>query len=118
MKLVGILAVFFGKEKMSKKVINVMAEYSATPLWHGNGQNYSRDEIEQLDLPYWLKKQLYAWSYMYETNDSYLDTPKENFDMKYFNDMGFAIANKVKFYLPDYKVLYFDEILVDYKVIE
>ncbi len=95
-----------------------MAEYCATPLWHGNGMNYSRAEIEQLDLPYWLKKQLYEWGREYEKNDAYLEMPKNNFDLVTFNSNGFALANKVKFYLPDYKVLYFDEVLVDYKLIE
>lgn len=99
--------------------LRVMSDYCANPLWWGDVDQgpLTTDEIDNLGLSYTLKEELFDWQAMYETNTDYMpgDVGQvRDFDYEFFNAWGTAIAHKVSHELPQYEILYFDEIQSSY----
>lgn len=89
------------------KICRIMADYSSSGLWDGDGVMASPDEF---NLPPEIIKKLEKWCQWFEHNDAYLEDPKNNFDYVGFTKQGLEIAKEIKSFLGDeYTVLYFDE---------
>lgn len=88
--------------------IRLMADYSSTGLWHKNGPSV---ETSYLPVSAPLLERLEAWCGWYERNDDYLPEAerKSAFDYQGFAAEGLAIARGIKAELPDWTVIYFDE---------
>lgn len=92
------------------KWIRVMADNSSTGLWHRNGANV---ETSYLPVSAHLLKRLDAWCRWYERNEDYLPEAerKSAFDYQGFAAEGLLIARAIKTELPDWTVIYFDEMV-------
>lgn len=85
-----------------KKYIKVMADYYSTGLWNSRGTSV---DPKQIPIPFWLTEELDDWCLRYDLTGMSCD-----FDVDSFNRVGYSIAVKIKQALPDWKVLYFDEV--------
>lgn len=93
------------------KYIKLMADYCSSGLWNKEGECIA---IEQMPVSAELLVRVDAWVRKYDIGcTDYLSSTDEgynhDFNMKAFSDEGWAIAHSIKEELPDWTVMYFDE---------
>ena len=86
------------------KYVKLMADYCADCVWDRNGASI---HIDSLPIPFWLKSTILQWGQEYDA--SFDEMLHGEFNYKKFSQDGYALAKKLKHYLPDWTIIYFDE---------
>lgn len=95
---------------LKQKWVRVMGEYCCDGLWQQDGSPASADD---LPISAGLRQRLLAWAERYNAYDVPPEPTSLPFDMEAFAVEGLAIACAIKAELPDWTVMYFDEMQVD-----
>lgn len=87
-----------------EKWVRIMADYSADGIWSKDGCGC---DIEELPVTQELRNRILTWSLAYEYTDS---VRPSRVPPQFWVYEGLEIARAVKCQLPDWVVIYFDEI--------
>lgn len=99
--------------EVERKYVKVMADYCSTGLWNKDGINM---DVAFYTLSPPTVNALRDWCLWYEKNDDYMPEGQRKrppFDIEAFATEGLRVAKMIKADLPDYTVMYFDELLLD-----
>lgn len=85
-----------------EKYLRLMADHCSSGFWSELGVNLEPDD---LPIKYWLKNMIDEWQAWYDR-----EALNDDFDVKTFSKHGYALAVKLKQQLPDWTIMYFDEL--------
>ena len=94
----------------AEKWVRIMADYDADGIWNIRG---AAEPADLLPISGVLRQRLLAWQRRYDKEcEDYLPVAERTteFDLADFSQEGLKIAQAIKAELPDWTVLYFDEV--------
>lgn len=89
------------------KWVRIMCDVAADGVWQKDG---CAADLEELPVSPETRALIDGWQLMYEALSGWGEVEMPNLRAGIFSDMGRAIAKRVKAELPDWTVVYYDEL--------